>query len=37
MLLKKTFILKRRLYNDEATADMELHCGSLVIKAHRYM
>jgi hypothetical protein len=25
----------RRLYNDESTGDVEIHCGSLVIKAHK--
>ncbi len=27
----------RRLYNDESTADVELHCGTLVIRAHKAM
>jgi hypothetical protein len=25
----------RRLYNDQSTGDVELHCGTLVIKAHK--
>jgi hypothetical protein len=25
----------RQLYNDESTGDVELHCGTLVIKAHK--
>ena len=27
---------QRRLYNDEATSDVFLKCGRLVIRAHRY-
>jgi hypothetical protein len=27
----------RRLYNDQVTSDVEVHCGAMVIKAHKFI